>query len=153
MEKVKFGIKFLDDELRKVYAGVYYKTSQSAGFDIRANEAGVIGAGAVAMVKTGLVFETPIGFEVQVRTRSGLAVNNGIFLLNSPGTIDSDYRGEVQLIVANFSKIDFEYKKYDRLAQAVLCKYYVADVVEYSVNDTLTNTERGSGGFGSTGLS
>lgn len=126
-----------------------YQSSGASGFDLRANEHLVLNAGAICAVKTGLAFEIPAGFEIEIRPRSGLAVKNGIGVLNSPGTIDSDYRGEIMVILFNFSKHDFEIKIGDRIAQAVLSKVYLADLLEV---ESLGETARGAGGFGSTGI-
>ena len=104
----------------------------------------VIKAGAVDLIPTNLVVEIPEGFEIQVRPRSGLAVKHGIGILNSPGTIDSDYRGEIKIIMMNFSKHDFVIKRGDRIAQFVLSRVYKAYFEE---NSDLLKTKRGEGGF------
>ena len=108
-----------------------------------------IPAGAWAAVPTGLFFEIPSGFEIQVRPRSGLAAKHGIALLNAPGTIDSDYRGEVKILLINHGKTDFTIRNGDRIAQLV-----VASVVQakFCAAENLSETVRGSGGFGSTGV-
>jgi dUTP pyrophosphatase len=118
--------------------------------DIRAavNDELILKAGEVNLIPTNLVVEIPEGFEIQVRPRSGLAVKHGIGLLNSPGTIDSDYRGEIKIIMMNFSREDFVVKRGDRIAQLVLSKVYRADFEE---NSNLKDTKRGEGGFGHTG--
>lgn len=136
--------KFNDIELP------HYSTEGSAGADIRAaiEEDLVIGQGEIKMVPTNLMMEIPAGFEVQVRPRSGLAAKHGIGVLNSPGTIDSDYRGEVKVILFNFGDKDFVIKRGERIAQIILNKYYRMDISE---TDQLNNSERGSGGFGHTG--
>ena len=129
-----------------------YETTLAAGADLRANlpdrEALVLEPGARALVPTGLCMAIPAGFEVQIRPRSGLALKHGITLLNSPGTIDADYRGEVGVIVLNTSSEPFVISHADRIAQMV-----VAPVVqgEFKVESALGQTVRGSGGFGSTG--
>lgn len=125
-----------------------YETGGSSGLDIRANEDSTIEAGSWKMVGTGLFPEIQQGFEIQVRSRSGLAAGNGIFVLNSPGTVDSDYRGEIKVILANMSKDNFTIKKGDRIAQIVICPVIQAKV---SKVEEVSNTQRGSGGFGSTG--
>jgi len=128
----------------------HYTTHGSAGMDVRAaveNEL-ILKAGEIGLVPTNLVVEIPEGFEIQVRPRSGLAVKHGIGILNSPGTIDSDYRGEIKIIMMNFSKEDFVFKRGERIAQLVLSRVYRADLEEKS---DLLKTKRGEGGFGHTG--
>ncbi|WP_066387932.1 dUTP diphosphatase [Helicobacter himalayensis] len=126
-----------------------YQTAQSAGFDLHALESSVLKAGNHALVATGLAFEIEDGYEVQVRPRSGLALKNGISVLNTPGTIDSDYRGEIKIILMNFSNEDFIINAGDRIAQAVVSKVYQA---EFEIVEFLSDTRRGSGGFGSSGV-
>lgn len=128
-----------------------YQSSGSSGMDVRAHlsESLVIKPGRSALVPTGLYLEIPSGYEVQVRSRSGLALKNGIMVLNSPGTIDSDYRGEIKVILMNLSSEDFVINNNDRIAQLVLSRYEKAELV---LSDKLEETERGSGGFGSTGV-
>ncbi len=128
-----------------------YETLGSAGVDIRANIAESITLKPLerAIVKTGLFLEIPIGYEAQIRPRSGLAAKKGITVLNSPGTIDADYRGELGVILVNLSNEDFVIEDGDRIAQMVIGKHERADWVEV---EELTETSRGSGGFGSTGL-
>lgn len=125
-----------------------YITDGSAGLDLSAVSDGVIKKGEIKLLPTGIYMEIPKGYEAQVRPRSGLALKYGITVLNSPGTIDSDYRGEVGVILANFGKDDFEYKKGDRIAQIVFNRVVRANFV---VVDELTETERGDGGFGHSG--
>lgn len=127
-----------------------YSTSGSAGADIRAclTAPMTIKAGERALIPTGLFFEIPPGFEIQVRPRSGLALKNGITCLNTPGTIDSDYRGEIGIILINTGKEDFTVENNDRIAQLVLAPVYQA---EFEMTNSLSLTERGAGGFGSTG--
>jgi dUTP pyrophosphatase len=103
-----------------------------------------------ALVPTGFCFEIPKGFEVQVRSRSGLAIKHGVCVLNSPGTIDSDYRGEVKVILANLGSAPFTIKRGDRIAQLVVAP--VAYTIDFTENATLTETTRGAGGFGHTGV-
>ena len=128
-----------------------YETLASAGMDLRANisEAITLQPLERAIVKTGLFLELPIGFEAQVRPRSGLAAKNGITVLNAPGTIDADYRGEVGVILVNLSNEDFTIQNGERIAQLVIAKHERAD---WDVVSELSTTERGEGGFGSTGL-
>ncbi len=110
----------------------------------------VVKAGETTLIPTGFSIELPNGFEAQIRPRSGLAIKNSIGIMNSPGTIDSDYRGEVKIIVTNYGKNDFIVKRSDRIAQMVIAKYERAEWIEV---DSLASTERGAGGFGSTGIS
>ena len=127
-----------------------YETVGSAGADIRAflSESVTIKPLERAMIPTGLKFEIPLGYEMQIRPRSGLAAKNGVTLVNAPGTIDSDYRGEVKIILINLGKEDFIVNNGDRIAQAV-----IAPVTQglFSVATELSQTSRGEGGFGSTG--
>lgn len=125
-----------------------YATEGSSGMDVRANEAAVIKAGDRGCVGTGLYLEMPLGVEAQVRPRSGLALKHGITVLNTPGTIDSDYRGEIRVILANFGKEDFVIEPGDRIAQIVFASVTQA---ELEAVDELGGTERSDGGFGSTG--
>lgn len=128
-----------------------YATEGSAGMDVYAavNETFTIKKGDVEMVPTNLAIALPVGFECQVRSRSGLAAREGIFALNAPGTVDSDFRGEIKVILANFGKKDFVIERGDRIAQLVITNYEVA---EWDEVDELEETARGSGGFGSTGV-
>jgi dUTP pyrophosphatase len=127
-----------------------YSTPHSAGMDIRANlkENVFMKPGERKLIPTGLFFEIPDGFEIQIRPRSGLAIKNGITVLNSPGTIDADYRGEICIILINLSSEDFVINHGDRIAQMVVSKY---EKCNWFLVDELTETERGSGGFGHTG--
>ncbi len=127
-----------------------YETLGSAGMDLRANIEEVINLQPFERmaVPTGLFIELPQGFEAQIRPRSGLSLKSGLSIPNSPGTIDSDYRGEIKVIVANLSNDLVEIKDGDRIAQMVIAKYERA---EWNVATNLDETERGSGGFGSTG--
>ncbi len=136
--------KFNDIELPS------YQTAGSSGMDIRAavEEPLIISAGGFAMVPTNLMTEIPEGYEIQVRPRSGLAAKHGIGVLNSPGTIDEDYRGEIKIILFNFSREDFLINRGERIAQLILAKVYKADITE---SDELSITKRGAGGFGHTG--
>jgi dUTP pyrophosphatase len=127
-----------------------YATAGAAGMDLRANldTPVVLRSLERAMVPTGLFMELPVGYEAQVRPRSGLAAKNGLTVLNSPGTIDADYRGEIKVILVNLSKDDFTVNDGERIAQLVIAKHEQAEWIE--VNE-LTDSERGAGGFGSTG--
>lgn len=126
-----------------------YETAGAAGMDICAAEGLNLRAGKRAAVPTGFAFAIPQGYEVQVRPRSGLALKNGITCLNTPGTIDSDYRGEIKVILANLGDEDFIIKTGDRIAQIVVAPVTQAAMVEV---DALDTTARGAGGFGSTGV-
>ncbi len=127
-----------------------YATAQSAGMDLRANLTEVITLKPLerAMIPTGLFIALPEGYEAQVRPRSGLAAKHGITVLNSPGTIDADYRGEIKVILVNLSNENFEIKDGERVAQMVIAKHESAEMVEVK---ELEETERGAGGFGHTG--
>ncbi len=129
----------------------HYSTIASAGMDLRANIEESINLKPLerAIIKTGIFMELPVGFEAQVRPRSGLAFKKGITVLNSPGTVDADYRGEVGVILVNLSAEEFVIEDGERIAQMVIAKHEQADWVEV---ETLDDTERGAGGFGSTGV-
>ena len=128
-----------------------YETEGAAGMDLRANisEAIILKPLERAIVKTGLFIALPIGFEAQVRPRSGLAAKKGVTVLNSPGTVDADYRGEIGVILVNLSKQDFVINDGERIAQLVIAKHERINWQEVTV---LNETERGAGGFGSTGV-
>lgn len=127
-----------------------YSTDSSAGMDIRANIDNeiVLKPQDRVLVKTGLFLEMPAGYEAQMRPRSGLAINKGVTILNSPGTIDADYRGEVCIILINFSNENFVIKDGERICQMVIAKHEKAEWIKV---DSLLETERGAGGFGHTG--
>ena len=129
----------------------HYETIASAGMDLRANidEAITLKPLDRTIVKTGLFIELPIGFEAQVRQRSGLAAKKGITVLNAPGTVDADYRGEIGVILVNLSNEDFTIENGERIAQLVIAKHERAEWIEV---ETLSETSRGEGGFGSTGV-
>lgn len=126
-----------------------YAHPSDAGMDIRSVKALVIPAGRRALVPTGLVVNLPLGYEAQVRPRSGLALKAGVTVLNTPGTIDAGYRGEIGVILANFGEDDFEVKVGDRIAQLVIAPVTQPTIVEATEID---ETDRGAGGFGSTGV-
>jgi dUTP pyrophosphatase len=128
-----------------------YQSEGSAGMDICAaiEEPITIPPGGIVLVPTNVAIALPTGYECQVRTRSGLALRHGIFALNSPGTIDSDYRGEIKIILANFSQQPFVINRGDRIAQLVVAKY---ERVDWEETKSLPQTSRGEGGFGSTGI-
>ncbi|MGN1376297.1 MAG: dUTP diphosphatase [Prevotella sp.] len=128
-----------------------YATSQSAGMDIRANidKSIVLHPMERKLIPTGLFMALPAGFEAQIRPRSGLALKHGITVLNSPGTIDADYRGEVMVLLVNLSSDDFVINDGERIAQMVIAKH---ETVEFVTVDQLDETERGAGGYGHTGI-
>lgn len=127
-----------------------YKTEYSAGMDLMANNEQEIELKPLerALVPTGIFIELPEGYEAQIRPRSGLSLKSGISLVNSPGTIDADYRGEIGIILVNLSNENFIVKKGERIAQMIIAKYVKADIISV---DVLNESVRGDGGFGSTG--
>ncbi len=127
-----------------------YATPQSAGLDLRANIDSPVTLRPLErrLIPTGLSISLPDGYEAQVRPRSGLALRHGVTLLNTPGTIDADYRGEIGVILVNLSSEDFTVNDGDRIAQMVIARY---EQTEWEETDTLDETERGAGGFGHTG--
>jgi dUTP pyrophosphatase len=127
-----------------------YSTANSAGMDVRAylKESLILKPMQRALIPTGLFVQLPHGFEAQIRPRSGLALKSGISVLNSPGTIDSDYRGEIGIILINLSDVDFEIKNGDRVCQMVISRH---DSVSWELVNELDETLRGHGGFGHTG--
>lgn len=128
-----------------------YKTSGSAGADLRSSSSEVISLkkGERKLIPTNLIIELNEGYEAQVRPRSGLALNHGVTVLNTPGTIDSDYRGEVKVLLVNFGENNFEISFGDRIAQLVIAKHERA---EFKEDENLSETERAAGGYGSTGI-
>ncbi len=129
-----------------------YKTEGAAGFDINVlldKDTEILKKGEVKLFKTGLAIALPDGYEAQVRSRSGLSLKNGVIVLNAPGTIDSDYRGEIGIIMTNCGQEDFVVENGSRIAQIVIAKYEKAEI---EVVEDLDETERGTGGFGSTGI-
>lgn len=150
MEKIRIKIQRIENKFNDIPLPEY-STEGSSGLDIRAavEDELVLTRGKVSLVPTNLRVEIPLGYEIQVRPRSGLAANHGIGILNSPGTIDSDYRGELKIILFNFGEKDFLIKRGDRIAQIVLAKVYRAELDE---SDNLDNSKRAEGGFGHTGL-
>lgn len=125
------------------------KTKGSLGYDLSSIENCVIKAGKFRLIKTGLSIALPVGYEAQIRPRSGLALKFGITVLNSPGTIDSDYRGEIGIILVNFGEEDFHVEEGMRIAQMVIAKCEIFNIEEV---DDLESSDRDSGGFGSTGM-
>lgn len=136
---------------RSAYDLPQYETTQAAGLDVRANitESITLGPLERALVPTGLFIELPEGYEMQVRPRSGLAAKHGLSLVNAPGTIDPDYRGEIKVILVNLSNTPYELKPGERVAQLVVSQF---TRVEWEPVEALGETERGTGGFGSTGV-
>lgn len=148
----KFNFKFKNESNNP---DPEYATTGSSGFDLRANldSPVTVHPHGVRIIPTGLYFEIPENFEIQVRPRSGLAAKNGVTVLNSPGTVDADYRGEVKVILVNHSDNAFVINHGDRIAQAVIASVIGKNFVKLEkVNNINENTERGSGGFGSTGI-
>lgn len=131
-----------------------YKTVGAAGFDLNVlledGETYILKKGEIKLFKTGLAMALPEGYEAQVRSRSGLSLKNGVIVLNAPGTIDSDYRGEIGVILMNCGNDDYIVENGARIAQIVIAKYEKAEI---EIVDELEETERGAGGFGSTGTS
>ena len=125
-----------------------YETPGSAGLDVKCTEDFAIDSGGRILVPTGLFVEIPYGYEIQVRPRSGLAIKHGITVLNSPGTIDADYRGEIGVILINHGPRSVEFYKGDRIAQLILCK---VELIQWLPVESLSGTKRGENGFGSTG--
>ena len=151
IEKILINIKRINPGFGDI-ALPAYSTEGSAGMDIRAavESEVVVHPSEIVLVPTNLSVEIQEGFEIQVRPRSGLAIKHGIGILNSPGTIDSDYRGEIKIIIMNYGKEDFKILRGDRIAQLVVSKVYHAVLEE---NDNLNSSRRGEGGFGHTGKS
>ena len=147
MQKLNVKIKRLENFKGELPA---YQSAGASGFDVRAQLAGpvILNPGERAMIPTGLSFEIPVGFEIQARPRSGWAAKSGLTVLNTPGTIDADYRGEVKIIVINLGQEAVTIADQERCAQLVLAPVYQA---QFELADELSTTERGAGGFGSTG--
>lgn len=129
----------------------FYASCSAAGMDVRADIDTPVTLGSLerAIIPTGIFMEIPVGYEIQVRPRSGLAAKHGITVLNSPGTIDADYRGELKVILVNLSNVPFTIEPFERIAQIVLAKH---EVIEWEAVDELSDSARGVGGFGSTGI-
>mgnify|MGYP001411541068 CR=1 FL=1 len=143
-------VKLLIKKINKNINLPQYKSENSSGMDLIANisKTIVIHPGKKDVIPTGIAVSIPLGYEVQIRPRSGLAAENGIGVLNSPGTIDADYRGEIKVILINLGNNSFKINKNDRIAQMVLCPIAKAEFEEVH---ELPDTKRGKGGFGSTG--
>jgi len=154
-EMFKFPVKFVN---KSNNPDPEYATEGSAGFDFRANLTepleipGVKSGNNIVMVPTGLYFELPPNLELQVRPRSGLAAKHGVTVLNSPGTVDSDYRGEVKVILINHKQETFMINQGDRIAQGVIANVTAKQMVNFIKTDQLSDTDRGDNGFGSTGV-
>ncbi|MEM6781672.1 MAG: dUTP diphosphatase [Pseudomonadota bacterium] len=148
MSQIKVELKPLDHAVGLKLPA--YETDQSAGMDLSAaiEEAIELAPGERALIPTGLSIALPAGFEAQIRPRSGLAIKNGVTVLNTPGTVDADYRGEIKVILANLGNENFTIERGMRIAQMVIAKF---EHIEWSVVEDLDETERGAGGFGSTG--
>jgi len=149
MNELNIKVKRLSDEFADIPLPVY-ATHGSAGLDIAAavKEEVIIPKGKIRLVPTDFSVEIPEGYEIQVRPRSGLALKHGITVLNSPGTIDSDYRGEVKIILINLGEEDYKISRGERIAQLVVSKVYQA---RFSEADNLNDSHRGEGGFGHSG--
>ena len=143
-------VKLLIKKLDKKVITPEYKTKGSSGMDLMANikDAVFLNPGKSDIIPTGIAISIPVGYEIQIRPRSGLAAKKKITVLNAPGTIDADYRGEIKVILINLGNEEFKINPNDRIAQMVLCPVIKAELVEV---DDLQNTKRGEGGFGSTG--
>jgi len=150
IDMFKFPIKFVNKSNNEDPS---YATDGAAGFDLRSNEEFTLKPGNYNVIKTGLYFELPPNLEMQIRPRSGLAAKYGITVLNSPGTIDSDYRGEIGIILINHGTTNFKIQIGDRIAQAVIATCTANSMIKFNKVSELTNdTDRGEGGFGSTGI-
>ncbi len=147
-ESNKITIKFINksDNINPIYA-----KEGDSGFDLRADESGLLKPMERKLVSTGLYFELPNGYELQIRPRSGLAYKKGITVLNSPGTVDTGYRGEIKVLLINLSNEDFNWEKGERIAQGVISPRVSTDYGELVEVKEVNKSERGEGGFGSTG--
>ena len=142
METIK--IQYLNDEIERLR----YIDGKSDWIDLCAAQEVTLRAGEFRLIPLGVAMELPAGYEMQVRPRSGLAAKYGVTVLNAPGTIDADYRGEIKVILVNLSDTPFEIKPGERIAQIVVARH---ERVEWEASETLSDTARGAGGFGSTG--
>jgi dUTP pyrophosphatase len=149
LEKVSVRIKQREDCIDLPLP--QYETEGASGMDIRASvtEPVLLRPGEIQLIPTGLIVSIPPGFEGQIRPRSGLALNHGIGMVNSPGTIDSDYRGEIGIILINWGRKPFTIRRGDRIAQMIIGKAYRADIIRA---DEIDQTPRGEGGFGHSGM-
>ncbi|HYG68960.1 MAG TPA: dUTP diphosphatase [Anaeromyxobacteraceae bacterium] len=148
MQRIKLQLRRVPEDRGPPLPLPRYETEHAAGLDLRADEAFALAPGERRLVPTGLAVAIPAGFEGQVRARSGLAVRHGIALVNAPGTIDADYRGEVKVLLVNLGAAPVQFARGDRIAQLVLAPVARA---ELTLAEELPDTGRGSGGFGSTG--
>jgi dUTP pyrophosphatase len=149
LDRITVKVRRLDDGIDLPLPS--YGSEGSAGMDIRASvkEPVLLKPGEIRLISTGLAVSVPPGYEAQIRPRSGLALHNGIGMVNSPGTIDSDYRGEVGIVLINWGSVPFTINRGDRIAQMIISRVFRADLVEV---DDLDVTSRGRGGFGHTGM-
>jgi dUTP pyrophosphatase len=147
-DRMQLKIKRLDTARDSDIPLPAYATASSSGLDLRCNEDVLLAPGLWSLVPTGLSIEIPEGFEGQVRPRSGLAAKHGITCLNSPGTIDADYRGELKVILINLGPTEVSFKRGERIAQLIISRYEKVEVVEAA---SLADSSRSSGGFGHTG--
>jgi len=148
METKKIEIKYVNTT---DFKNPSYANEGDSGFDLRANENGVLDPMDRVLIPTGLFFELPKGYELQIRPRSGLAYKHGVTVLNSPGTVDNGYRGEIKVLLINLSKKRFSWNKGERIAQGVVSHRIGGDFGELLEVKNLDSTERGENGFGSTG--
>lgn len=146
---IKIPIKFINKSTNK--NPVYAKEGDS-GFDLRADKSGTLKPLERKLVDTGLYFELPDGFELQIRPRSGLALRHGITVLNSPGTVDTGYRGEIKVLLVNLGNETYQWEKGERIAQGVISHRISSDFGNLIEVTEITETDRGKGGFGSTGV-
>lgn len=144
----KIQIKYINKSSNK---NPVYEKEGDSGFDLRANESGSLKPLERKLVSTGLYFELPDGYELQIRPRSGLAYKNGITVLNSPGTVDTGYRGEIKVLLVNISNEEFSWEKGERIAQGVIAHRISSDYGDLVEVIEISQSERGEGGFGSTG--
>jgi dUTP pyrophosphatase len=150
VDMFKFVVKFVNKSNNQ---DPQYATDGSSGFDLRANQKFTLEPGDYAMISTGLYFELPSNLEMQIRPRSGLAAKYGVTVLNSPGTIDSDYRGEIKIVLINHGNTNFDINIGDRIAQAVIATVTSNKMINFNrVSELNNDTERNEGGFGSTGI-
>ena len=142
----------LDVKIKKIFEDTklpFRATEGSSGYDLYSYETVTLDINSIALVSTGISMEIPLGYEAQVRPRSGLAIKKGITVLNTPGTIDSDYRGEVKVILINLGKEKVTLNRFERVAQLVFQKI---ENINFILDDNLKDSSRGSGGFGSSGV-
>lgn len=148
-DKFKLNINYQNKSSNK---NPSYAKEGDSGFDLRANESGTLDTLERKLVSTGLYFELPSGYELQIRPRSGMAYKNGVTVLNTPGTVDTGYRGEVKVLLINLSNETFTFEKGDRIAQGVIMNRVGSEFADLVEVTELSKTNRGDGGFGSTGI-